>query len=84
MIKAYHIGRSKVAHDKLVFTTLDDLGDLVGNALSAHLGLLVVRRDLRRGDHLPMFVLELLFHTAVEEEGDVCVLFGFCKIRRSD
>lgn len=51
-IRTHHIGRSKVAHDKLVFTTLDDLGDLVGNALGAHLGLLVVSWHLGRGDHL--------------------------------
>jgi hypothetical protein len=79
-IRTHHIGRSKVAHDKLVFTTLDDLGDLVGDALGAHLGLLVVRRDLGRGDHFPVFILELFFDTAVEEEGDVGVLFGFCEM----
>jgi hypothetical protein len=73
----YHVGRSKVAHDKLVFTTLDDLGNLVRDTLGIHLGLLVVCRDLGRGDHLSVFVFELLFHTSVEEKGDVGVLFGF-------
>lgn len=73
----YHIGRRKVAHDKLVFSALDDLGDLVGDALGVHLGLLVVRGHLGRGHHFPVFVFELLLDTSVEEESDVGVLFGF-------
>lgn len=77
-----HIGGRKVAHDKLVFPTLDDLCNLVGDAMGVHLGLLVVRRDLGRRNHFPVFVLELLFDTSVEEEGDVGVLFGFCRSRR--
>lgn len=74
----HHVRRSKVAHDKVKLVRLYDLGDLVGNSLHTHLGLLVVGGDLGRGDHDALLALVLLLNTAVEEEGDVGVLFGFC------
>jgi hypothetical protein len=71
-----HIGRSKVAHDKLVLARLDRLGDRVGYSLCVHLGLLVVSGHLGRRDHDSFFTGELLLDTSIEEEGDVGVLFG--------
>lgn len=73
---ADHVGGSKVAHDKLVIFRLDNLGYLVGNALHAHFGLFVIGGHLGRGDHDPLLAVELLLHAAVEEEGDMGVLFG--------
>jgi hypothetical protein len=71
--KNYHVWRGKVAHDKVVLVRLDNLGDFVGDALHAHLGLLVVSGDLWRGDHESLLLVELLLDTAVEEERDVGV-----------
>jgi len=73
----HHIGGSKVAHNKLVLLGFDDLGDLVSDFLCAHLRLQVIGGDLRRGDQMSFFLLELLFHTAVEEEGNVSILLSF-------
>lgn len=73
-----HVGRSKVAHDEFVFARFDNFGDLVGDTLDAHLGLLVVSSDLGRGDHVSFLALELLLDTSIEEEGDVGVFLGFC------
>ena len=75
-----HVGRSKVAHDEFVFASLDNLGDLVGDTLDAHLGLLVVSGDLGRGDHVSFLALELLLDTTVEEEGNVGVFLGLCLV----
>lgn len=61
---------SKVAHDELELVGLDDLGDLVGNSLNAHLGLLIVGRDLGRRDHVSDLVLELLLDTTAECDRD--------------
>jgi hypothetical protein len=72
----YHVGRSKVAHDEVKFTSFDDLGDLVSNTLNAHLGLLVVRGHLGRGYHVSCLALELLLNTAVKEKGDVSILLS--------
>lgn len=71
-----HVGRSKVAHDELVFAGLDNFGDLVCDSLDAHLGLFVVCGDLGGRDHVSLLALELLFDTSVEEEGDVGVFLG--------
>jgi len=72
-----HIGRSKVAHDEFVFARLDNFGNLVGDTLDTHLGLLVVSSDLGGGDHVSLLALELLLDTTVEEEGNVGVFLGF-------
>jgi len=71
-----HIGRSKVAHDKLVLARLDRLGDGIGYPLGVHLGLLVVGGYFGGRDHDSFFAGELLFDTSVEEKGDVGVLFS--------
>ena len=73
-----HVGRRKVAHDKLVLGGADDLGDFVRYARDAHLGLQVVRGDFGRVDQVPLLVLELLFDAAVEEERDVRVFLRLC------
>ncbi len=44
--ETHHVRWSKVAHDKLVLVTFDDLSYLVSNTLSAHLRLHVVSGDL--------------------------------------
>lgn len=77
---ADHVGRSKVAHDKLVLLGLEDLGDLVGDTLRTHLRLLVVGSDLGRGDHRTLLALVLLLDTAVEEESNVGVLLSLCEM----
>lgn len=77
-----HVGRGKVAHDEFVFLRLDRLGDRVGYSLGVHLGLLVVGGHLGGGDHDPLFALELLFDTSVEEERDVGVFLGLWRQAR--
>ena len=76
MLYAHHVWGSEVAHDELVLALLDDLRDLLRDALDTHLRVLVVRRHLRRRDHVALLVLELLLDTAVEEESDVSVFLG--------
>jgi hypothetical protein len=75
-----HVGGSKVAHDEFVLAGLDDLGNLVGDTLNRHLGLLVVGGDLGGGDHVSLLALELLLDTTVKKEGNVGVLFGFYEV----
>lgn len=41
-----HVWGRKVAHDELVLAFLENLGDLLGDTVHAHLRLLVVGRDL--------------------------------------
>ena len=72
-----HIRRSKIAHDKVEFIALDNLGNFVSDTLDAHLGLLVIRVDFGRRHHVTCLSLELLLNTTVEEEGDVGVLLSF-------
>lgn len=74
--ETHHIRRREVAHNKLVRVSLDDLRDLIRHSLHGHRWLFVVRRDLGRRDHVALFVLELFFDTAVEEESDVGVFLG--------
>jgi hypothetical protein len=61
-----------------VLVVLDDFRDFIRNALHTHFWKLVVCRDFGRIDHMPFFSLELFLDTAIEEECDMRVLFGFC------
>ena len=72
---ADHVRGSKVVHEELELALLDALAQLVGDGHGAHLGLLVIGGDAGRGDHVSVLVVELDLDTAVEEEGDVGVLF---------
>lgn len=74
--ETHHIRRREITHNKLVRIRLDDLRHLIRYALHGHRRLFVVRRDFGRGDHVALFVLELFFDTAVEEESDVGVFLG--------
>jgi hypothetical protein len=44
--RTYHIRRGKVAHDKVKFAALDNLGNLVCDILHAHFGLFVIGCNL--------------------------------------
>ena len=81
---AYHVWRSEVAHDTLIRLGLDDLCDLLGNTLDTHLRVLVVGGNLRRRDHVALFVVELLLDTTVEEERDMRILLRFWMGVRND
>lgn len=72
----YHVGRSKVAHDELMFLLENDFSNLVGDALDAHLGLFVVSSDFGGWDHVALLRLKLLLGTTIEEERDMGVLLG--------
>lgn len=76
-----HVWRGEVAHYELVVALLDELCDLISNALDAHLRVLVVSRNLRGGDHGPLLCRELLLDTTIEEERDVRILL---RLWRSD
>jgi len=71
-----HVGRSKVAHDELVFLRSDDFRHLVRHFQSGHLRLEVVRRHLGTVDQEPIFLFELPLDAAVKEKGDMGVLLG--------
>jgi hypothetical protein len=74
----HHVGRRKIAHDKLVLVLAHDSSYFVRDAVHAHLGLQVVRCHLGRVDKEPLFVLELLLDAAVEEECHVRVFLRLC------
>jgi hypothetical protein len=74
--RSYHVWRSEVAHDEIVFALPDNLGNLLSDTLDTHLRVLVVCRHLRRGNHMALLVLELLLNASVEEESDVRILLG--------
>lgn len=74
--ETHHIRRGEITHHELVRVSLDDLRDLIRHALHGHRRLFVVRRDFGRRDHVALFVLELFFDAAVEEESDVGVFLG--------
>ena len=46
----HHVGRRKIAHDKLALGLAHDGGDFFRDVVHAHLGLQVVRRDFGRVD----------------------------------
>lgn len=72
---ADHVRGRKVVHHKGVAVLRNALGHAVGDGGSAHLGVEVVGGDLGRGDHVAVLARELLLDAAIEEEGDVGVLF---------
>jgi hypothetical protein len=72
---ANHIWGREIVHEKTVLLFRNSLRELLSDWSSTHLGVEVVCCDLRRRDHLSIFAGELLFNTAVEEEGDMSVLF---------
>ena len=74
----YHVGWREITHDELVLGFAHDSSDLFSDSVDAHLRLQVVRRNLRRVDQVPLFVLELLLDAAVEEKGHVSVFLRFC------
>lgn len=75
--KTYHVRRSEIAHDEFVLCFSNDLSNLVCDTLNAHFRFLVVCRNLRGRYHVSLLILKLLLHSAIEEEGDVRVLFRF-------
>lgn len=78
---AHHVRRSKVVHDKGELLLGQTLDNLVRHAVCRHLGSLVVGCDRLVGRNKVLVLVaslerEDLFNTAVEEEGDVGVLFS--------
>jgi len=74
---ADHVGVGEVDDDDVEGGVAEGFDDGVGDAGSGHLGGEVVGGDLLRGDEGAVFAGEWLFDPAVEEVGDVGVLFGF-------
>lgn len=74
---ADHVGWGEVVHEEVVLAGFDPFAELVCHAGGAHFWVKVVCFHFGGWDQVAVFVLELLFDAAVEEEGDVCVLFGF-------
>ena len=71
-----HVGIGEVEHDQVVLAGLDRRDRLAGQLRRGHLGLQVVGRDLRRGDHDAVLAGIVLLAAAIEEVGDVRVLLG--------
>jgi len=74
---SHHVRGSKVAHNELAVLGFDNPRDLVSDLLCAHMRLKVIGGDLRRSDQMSLFVLELLFYTTVEEEGNMGIFLSF-------
>jgi hypothetical protein len=73
-----HIGRSKVAHDKVKLGAFHHLRDFVCDILDAHLRLFIIGCNLWRGDHHSLFTRELLLYATVEEESNVSIFLRLC------
>lgn len=78
---ANHVGGSKVVHDEGELLICQTLDNLVGNSIRRHLRSQIVGCNrLVRGNKILVLVTSLevedLLNTAVEEEGDVGVLFS--------
>lgn len=69
--------RSKVVHQELKLSTLNPLSKFICHTLGTHLRIQIIRGNTRGRNHITNFILKLLFDTAVEEESNVSVLFGF-------
>src|SRR6267378_4941201 len=74
---ADHVGVGVIHDDGVELGFLDGFHDRVGDSLGGHFGLEIVSGDFRRRDEDALFAGEWFFHAAVEEIGDVGVLFGF-------
>ena len=74
----YHVAVCKVEDDHIVLAALNCGNDLLCNLVRAHLGLQVVGCNRRRFNEDPVLAFVYLFNAAVEEEGYMSVLLGFC------
>ena len=74
---AHHVAVGEVQDDDVIRAGVDALDALVADLPGAHLGLEVVGGHLGGGHQHPVLAGVLLFHAAVEEEGDVGVLLRF-------
>lgn len=72
-----HIRRRKIAHDEFMLALLKDLDNLLSDTVNTHLRVFVVRGNLGRGNHVSLFVFELLLNATVEEKRYMCVLLSF-------
>ena len=76
---SYHIRIREVDDYNVIVTRSDGCIKLLGNLGSAHLRFKIVGRNCRRIDKDTALILVGLLKTAVEEEGNVCVLLGLGK-----
>src|SRR5258705_13940915 len=72
----YHVGVGEVDDDDVEGGVGDGFDDGVGYTGGGHLGGEVVGGDLLRGDESAVFAGEGFLDAAIEEVGDVGVLFG--------
>jgi hypothetical protein len=72
----YHVGISEVETDEVFFPVLEDRAQGWGDLISAHFGLEVIGGYFGGGDEEAFLLGKGLFASAVEEVGDVGVLFG--------
>ena len=72
----YHIAVCEVEHYHIVLAALNRGNELVGNLISAHLGLQIVCSYRGRFNENSVLAVVLLLNAAVEEEGYVSVLLG--------
>lgn len=80
----HHIAVGEIQADEIVFLPVECPDQLVGHLVSAHLGLKVVSRHLRRSDQNAVLALELLLAASVQEEGHMSVFlrFGDTELRK--
>src|SRR5882724_29429 len=74
---ADHVGVGVIHDDGVEHGFFDGFYDGVGDSFGGHFGLQVVGGNFRRWHEDAFFAREWFFDTAVEEIGDVSVLFGF-------
>ena len=77
---AHHVAVGEVDHDEVELVLPDGFHELVLHLVGAHLGLEVVGGDFGAGHEDAFLALVGGFATAVEEEGDVCVLLRLGRV----
>ena len=73
---ANHVRRSEIVHQELEFLIGNALAQGVRDGRGGHFRIEIVGRYFGAGDQFAVFAPELFLDAAVEEEGDVGVLFG--------
>ena len=77
----HHVAIGKVHHDEVELILLDGSNEFVLHLESRHFGLEVVSSHLGRSHEDAFLAFVRSFASTVEEEGNVCILFGFGRVQ---
>ena len=75
----HHIRIGVVDNDQVKSLGANGGNEFIGHFTGGHFRLQIIGRDFRGRHQDPFFPVEYLFAAAIQEEGDVGILFGFCE-----